>query len=492
MSASLTHQRSTPAPAAPAPAAAASASRPARTPAGTAFVRIGLAGPSGRADLAVPATVPIASLLPTLLRHAGENPGPDGGVRHGGWVLRRDDGTRLDTAASLSEQGVAEGDLLFLAHGSADATPPLYDDVVEVIGEHGVRTSWPARATRYTAAALAVLALLTGCAALAVAPGAAPGWLALATAVLALGAGALASRGFGDANAGTLAGLLAVPPAVVGTVRLLGAEHDGSGLGPEHLLLACAVVAMLGMLGPVLVGAGDGAFATLIVAGPLGAVGAAICTIWGGTTAAEGASVAGPLALALTTLWPTLALRVARIPAPQLAANTEELEALPSQLAHEQLTERVAAGRRVLGGMVLGSHLVAGAATLWLFAATELWAGVLGGALTVAMLLRARLFKELGQVATALVTAFAAACGVAVFTLADRAAHAGPLLGVVLPVVLTIALAAGGVSLAAGRRRLNPRLARTLDALETLMLLAVVPLVLAVWEVYGALLNARA
>ncbi|MDT0341289.1 type VII secretion integral membrane protein EccD [Streptomyces litchfieldiae] len=489
MSASLTHHPPAPAPA-PSPDPAARTRVTAQ--AGTAFVRIGLAGPSGRADLAVPAAVPLAPLLPTLLHHTGEDPGPDGGVRHGGWVLRRADGTRLDAAASLGEQGVTEGDLLFLAHGNADATPPLYDDVVEVIGEHGVRTTWPARATRYGAAALTALALLTGCAAFAVAPGAVPGWLALTTAVLALAVGVLASRGFDDVHAGTFAGLLAVPPAVVGAVRLLGAEHDASGLGSEHLLLACAMVAVFGVLGPVLVGGGDGAFAALVVAGPLGAVGAVICTIWRDVTPTEAASVAGPLALALTTLWPTVALRVARIPTPQLAATTEELERLPSQLAHEQLTARVTAARRVLGGMILGSHLVAGGATLWLFAATELWAGVLGGTLTVLMLLRARLFKELGQVATALATALAAAAGAAVFTVTDRAAQTAPLLGVLVPVVLTVTLVAGGVGLAAGRRRPNPRLARTLDVLETTLLVAVVPFVLAVWEVYGALLNMRA
>jgi uncharacterized membrane protein YfcA len=142
--------------------------------------------------------------------------------------------------------------------------------------------------------------------------------------------------------------------------------------------------------------------------------------------------------------------------------------------------------------MVLGSHLVAVGATLWLFAATELWAGVLGGTLIVLMLLRARLFKERGQVATVLVAAFVTVAGAAVFIVADRASQTTPLLGVVLPVVLTVALAAGAVGLAAGRRRLNPRLARTLDILETLLLVAVVPLALAVWEVYGALLNMRA
>ncbi|ONK16066.1 type VII secretion integral membrane protein EccD [Streptomyces sp. MP131-18] len=492
MSASLTHHPAAPHPPDPAARAAPRAPAGASPPAAAAFVRIGLAGPAGRTDLAVPAAVPLASMLPMLLQQSGEGPGPDGGVRHGGWVLRRADGTRLEAATSLAEQGVAEGDLLFLAHGNADATPPLYDDIAEVIGEHGVRETWPVRATRHAAAALTALAVLTGCAAFAVAPGAIPGWLALATAALVLAFGVLASRGFDNVHAGTFAGLLAVPPAVVGAVRLLGAGHDGSGLDAEHLLLACAVVAVLGVLGPVLVGGGDGTFAALVVAGPLGAVGAAICTIWRDVTPAEAASVTGPLALALTTLWPTLALRVARVPAPQLAATADELERLPSQLAHERLAARVAAARRVLGGMVVGSHLVAGGALLWLFAATELWPGVLAGTLTALILLRARLFRERGQVATALVTAFSGAAGAAVFTVADRAAQTAPLLGVLVPVVLTAALAAGGVGLAAGRRRPNPRLARTLDVLETTLLVAVVPLALAVWEVYGALLNLRA
>lgn len=491
MSASLIH----PPPSDPAPASAPAAGRqsppPGTAPAATAFVRVGIAGPASRADLAVPAAVPLAPLLPALLEHVGEDAGPDGGVRHGGWALRRTDGTPLDAATSLAEQGVVEGDLLFLRPGDEDAAPPLYDDVVEVLGEHAVRDAWPTRATRYAAATLAALALLTGCAVLAVAPGAVPGWLALATALLALSAGVLASRGFGDVPAGTFASLLAVGPAVVGTVRLLGAGHDGSGLGAAHLLLGCAVVAVLGTLGPVLVGGGDGAFAALLVAGPLGAVGAALATLWDGVSSAEAASVAGPLALALTTLWPTLALRVARVPAPHLAATPEELERLPSQLAHEQLTARVAAARRVLGGMVLGGHLVAVAATLWLFAATELWAGVLGGALVLLMLLRARLFRERGQVSTVVVAAVLTAGGAAVFAVADRFAQPVPLLGVLLPTVLTLALAAGGVALAAGRRGLNPRLSRALDVLETVLLLAVIPLVLAVWDVYGTLLNMR-
>ncbi|MFW6725084.1 type VII secretion integral membrane protein EccD [Streptomyces sp. MAR4 CNY-716] len=449
------------------------------------FLRIGLAGPAGRADLAVPAGVPLAQLLPMLLRHVGAEAGPDGGVRHSGWVLRRADGTRLAAAGSLSGQGVVEGDLLFLGHGADDAAPPLYDDVVEVIGEHGVHRPWVATATRYAAAAFAALAVLTGCAALAVAPGALPGWLAPATAALVLAVGALLSRGFGDVRAGTFAGVLAAVPAAVGAVRLLGGDD---GLTAGQLMTACAVVTVVGVVGPVLVGGGDGAFAALVVAGPQGAAGLAVCVVWRNTGAAEAASLSAPLALALTTLWPPLALRVARVPAPHVAATAEDLERLPSQLAHERLVARIAAARGLLGGMAAGSLVVAGAATLVLFAATEVWAGVLGGVLTALILLRARLFRETGQVTTALATGLATAAGAAAWTVVDGAGQASSL-GVVLPAALTLALAAGVVALAAGRHRPNPRLSRALDVLETTLLLAVVPLVLAVWGVYATLLN---
>lgn len=468
-----------------------SATSPAPEASRAEFVRIGLAGPAGRTDLAVPAAVPLARLLPMLLRQAGAEPGADGGAGHGGWVLCRDDGTRLAAAGSLAGHGVAEGELLFLRHGDDDATPPLYDDVVEVLGEQGVRDPWPAVATRRAAAALAVLALLTGCGALAVAPTGVAGWLGLAVAVLALAVGTLMSRGFDDARAGTFAALLAAPPGAVGAARLLGAG-PGDGLTAGHLLVGCAVLAVVGVLGPVLVGGGDAAFAVLVVAGPLVGVGALLRTVEPGVTPAEAASVAAPLALALTTLLPAVALRVARVPTPQLAATAEELEQLPSQLAHRELTARVVAARRLAGGMLAGSLLVAAAGTLVLFAAGRPWAAVLGVVLTVLTLLRARLFRQSTQVATATLAALVAAAGGAVCAVATQADRAVVLLGVALPLTLVVALVAGGLALAAGRRRTNPRLAGTLDLLETLLLVSVVPLVLAVWDVYGALLDLRA
>ncbi|WP_438363663.1 type VII secretion integral membrane protein EccD [Streptomyces marincola] len=462
-----------------------------QAPGGTDFVRVGLAGPAGRADLAVPTGVPLARLMPGLLAHAGEEPGQDGGVRHGGWILRRADGTRLDPSATLGAQDVREGDVLFVGHGHDDTTPPLYDDVAEVIGEHGVRVGWPAAATRGTAAALAAFALLAGCAALAVAPGRLPGWLGLGTALLALTVGVLMSRAFGDVRAGTFAAVLAAPPAMLGAVRLLGTEAGTvDGFTAGHLLLACAVLAVTGALGPVLVGGGDGTFAALVATGPLAATGALLCAVWD-VTPAEAASVTAPLALALTTVWPTLALRLSRMPAPHVASAAEDLETLPSQLAHDALRARIARARRLLAGLLAGSHLVAGAGTLVLFGSGELWPGVLGAVLVVLTLMRARLFVEAGQRAVPLATALLSAVGAAAFLLAGRTGESLTPLGVALPLALVTALVAGCVALFAGRYQVNPRLSRAADILETTVLLSVVPLALAVWEVYSALLNLR-
>ncbi|MFE1361455.1 type VII secretion integral membrane protein EccD [Streptomyces harbinensis] len=478
------------APTTPRPATAPPPQAPAPAARTTEFVRIGLAGPAGRADLAVPAAVPLARLLPTLLRHAGGEPEADGGVRHGGWILRRDDGSALDAADSLTAQGVREGDLLFLGHGHDDTTPPLYDDVVEVIGDHGVRGPWPPAATRRTAAGLAVVAAVAGCGALVVAPGRLPGWLGLATALFALAVGVLMSRAFADREAGTFAGALAAPLAVLGAVRLLGTEPGLGGLGAGHVLLACATLAVIGAVGPLLVGGGESTFSALVTAGPLGAVAPLAAVLWDAEPA-RGAAVAAPLALALTTVWPTLALRFARIPAPYVAASAEDLEALPSQLEHARLRARIEQARRLLLGMLLGSHLVAGAGALVLFASGGVYPTVLGAVLVVLMMLRSRLFKETRQAAVSLVTALLTLLGGAAALVLGQTGSTLALLGIALPVALVTALAAGGVAVAAGRVRVNPRLLRGLDLLETVVLVSVVPLVLAVWQVYTTLLNLK-
>src|SRR5215467_4709097 len=98
----------------------------------TDLVRVTVQTPDRRIDLAVPEHVPVAALLPVLLRAGGDELA-DRGAPHGGWVLRDIAGTAFETGLGLAEQDVCDGDVLCLALAD-EAWPELdYDDVVEAI-----------------------------------------------------------------------------------------------------------------------------------------------------------------------------------------------------------------------------------------------------------------------------------------------------------------------------------------------------------------------
>ena len=96
----------------------------------TGFCRITVVAPDVRVDVALPEDVPLAELLPDVLRMADQwqNEGA-----HSGFALARLDGNELDTGLSLSAQGVRNGDLLYLRAATETLPPPVYDDVVDAI-----------------------------------------------------------------------------------------------------------------------------------------------------------------------------------------------------------------------------------------------------------------------------------------------------------------------------------------------------------------------
>jgi hypothetical protein len=77
------------------------------------LARVTINAPQRRVDVALPEHVPLAELLPEVLRHAGEGLADDG-EKHGGWVLRRTDGVALATGQGLFPQGVRDGEVLLL------------------------------------------------------------------------------------------------------------------------------------------------------------------------------------------------------------------------------------------------------------------------------------------------------------------------------------------------------------------------------------------
>jgi type VII secretion integral membrane protein EccD len=129
----------------------------------TGLTRVTITAAQRRVDVALPEQVPLAELLPEVLRHAGDGLADDG-ERHGGWLLRRTDGVALQASQALAVQGVRDGELLHLVPARAEWPELEYDDVVEAIADGARRrgTAWSGPATRGATLGGASVLLATG------------------------------------------------------------------------------------------------------------------------------------------------------------------------------------------------------------------------------------------------------------------------------------------------------------------------------------------
>ena len=127
------------------------------------LARVTISAPQRRVDVALPEHVPLAELLPEVLRHAGEGLADDG-EKHGGWVLRRTDGVALATSQGLFPQGVRDGEVLHLVPAHNEWPELEYDDVVEAIAEGARRrgSAWTPASTRTATLVAAGVLLLIG------------------------------------------------------------------------------------------------------------------------------------------------------------------------------------------------------------------------------------------------------------------------------------------------------------------------------------------
>ena len=223
---------------------------------GGGFCRVQIAGPTTRVDVAVPTAVPLAALLPSIVTFAEQDwaAQQDGAAPHG-WALSRLDGTRLDPAAALAVTGVREGELLLLHSARDRVGEPLYDDVVELLGQGADESGWSPRDTRAAAAVLGGLAVL-GAVWISVTVGTPLAGVALGMlTLLLLGGGAALSHAAADVPAGTVVGALAaISGAAFGVVLL------GPPFGAAHVVVAAAVAVLVAATGPALINGGDAVF----------------------------------------------------------------------------------------------------------------------------------------------------------------------------------------------------------------------------------------
>lgn len=421
--------------------------------------RLSVVGSVRRLDLAVPAGVPVAELLPDLVGLAGER--VDGAALPR-WVLSRAVGGDLPAGVSLAEAGVSDGAVLYLRRVDEPAVGLLGSDAVEraaagagadsagadrvllgvasacvllVVGSLLLRDGRPVAAVL-----AAVLALLAVAAGRRVGSGAS----AVAGAAVALAAGPLL------ASAAAVSALGFARPAVV-----LAAGLGGAAVGAVLAAAAVPAARLVGCCAAAASAAGAGA---VLLSFPLGA--------------ARSAGVAAVAGVLVVPGLPRLVLRACGL--------------RPADLARAGRADpaRLAGARRALPVVLAADGLLVVGAAVVLAGAGRLPGLGLAAACGLLLVLRSRDRRGPAEVLPLAVAGQVVVAAAGVGLALSRPRGLGPLL-VLVAVAAVYAFAAGLPAGAVDRPRWTQRRRRV----EAVALVSLAPLLAGTLGLFGVVLR---
>jgi len=453
---------------------------------GADLCRVTIIAPRTRVDMALPVDVPLADLLPTLLRHAGEDL-PDAGLVHSGWVLQRMGETPLDPARTVSSLGVRDGEILHFRPRQAQLPELAFDDVVDAIATASRDRSdrWQPSTTRAFSFAVVAGALALGALALALSG---PPWTipTLSGAVLTLATlitGTALSRAMADARAGAVLGYLAVPFGLFTGLVSLAGHRSLTELGAAQLLVGCAAALVVAATAGFGIVEGGPNFLGVAVTASFGVLASVLSLLFDAVSAPGAAAITVAALLALTPLVPMFAFRLARLPLPAVPTGPEDLRRENDVVPGPRVLAQTRAADRFMTGLVGALGAVAGGCEIFL-ATGPGWSGpTLCGVVGLALVLRARLFFGRAQRLWLLLPGLFGLGLLAVTLSSGHHSQAAKLAGVLLPLlVLAAGVLLGG--LRGPNSRPSPYWGRVTDILEMLVVLSIVPLALAVFGLY--------
>ncbi|AXI79681.1 type VII secretion integral membrane protein EccD [Peterkaempfera bronchialis] len=483
----------------------------------TGFCRVTVVAPDSRIDVALPEDVPLADVYPEVLRLSGQTQ-PEGAPT--GFHLVRRDGTVLDSGLPLAAQQVRDGDLLSLRPFAESLPPAVYDDVADAIATAVAadRRFWGPELMRTSGLVGAVLLLsLMGFALwfsdLLHDMHGLPGLLSGVTAVVLVAFAGVRARVYADHAAALALGLAALPHALIAGSGIIEVEHPGAlvGGGPGRLqfLVACVTVLIASVLLVGLLPEKDSVFVGSAFVAAAGTLATFAAVVMERTSADSIAAVTGAAAIAVTGFLPGLSSRFARLPvgfhAPGQTGGRERSATGPSgpseysaaereALDYERIAAQARRGHELLVGLVGGSAAVVVGACAVLGFSDRTWAEVLALVIGVATMLRARLFRYSAQVFCLVVAGLLGLAllilGLALHTPAFiLSVQAGPEADI-RTVWLSTAIAAGAalliaIALVVPRLGVSPFWGRVLDLVDSLLLVSLVPITLAVLDVYA-------
>ncbi|WP_150255754.1 type VII secretion integral membrane protein EccD [Nocardiopsis deserti] len=293
--------------------------------------RLLIRAPERSFEIAAPTEVPLSEILPTLVLYAEGDNGEDldeSGLEHDGWVLQQLGDEPLEEDETLRSLGLCHGETLYL-RPRRDQLPPVHfddltDGVATGLGERPDR--WRPEATRVLLQALGLVVLFTG---LAVLVSGGPGLLtavsAACSSILMLLSAWAASRAMGDLAAATgLAAAATLYMAVAGASVPSG--DPGTALTGARVLTGSVTAAGASVLGLAAVAGSVPFFAGLFTAEVLCALGALALMFIPGATVPAVAALTALIALLLGTFAPQLAFRLSGLKLPPLPSNPDQLQ----------------------------------------------------------------------------------------------------------------------------------------------------------------------
>ncbi|WP_020498893.1 type VII secretion integral membrane protein EccD [Sciscionella marina] len=457
----------------------------------TVFSRVTVVAPSTRIDVALPADVSIADLMPMILDMAREN-SPDGGARHGGWALAKLGGEQLDPGHTLASLGIVDGDLLQLRKRSDNPPPPLYDDVVDAIAAAtpGSFRPWTKTTARRIAHIGAGAALVAAALALFYAgpfgggPSIGPAVAGGVAALVLIGiAGSLARVYDAPGTAVLISAAGAIPMAFIA-----GLYAVPEGPKAPNLLLGSVLIVVFAAASIWLIGRGVTVFIAFGAAGVLGFVAFLIGTFVDATPAAI-ASGAAAVALVGISLLPRVTIQLARLPLPNVPTNAEDLKETGPFPDFAQIEKRSGMAHEYLTGLIVGCGAVAAVSAIVTAGHGTIWGFLLAIVISLVLMLRGRSYANGAQAIALLATGMVAAAGVAIGWLTESS----PLTRIlyIFGVLVIVAAASLVIGVIFPEQKFSPVMRRTVDIIEGVLIAAVLPLALAVMELYDTVRHLR-
>ncbi|MFI9814794.1 type VII secretion integral membrane protein EccD [Saccharothrix variisporea] len=453
----------------------------------TVFSRVTVVAPRTRIDVALPADVAVADLLPMLLDMAKEAT-PDGGVRHGGWALAKLGDSPLDPSRTLASLGIVDGELLQLRKRNENPPPPLYDDVVDAIAESDPDSFRPwtkdtARKYGHIAGALALVAaavavLLSG--PLVGGAGLWPAICAGAMAVVALAAGAVIARSYNAVGTGVLiAAAGGLPMAYVAGLYIVP-----GAVGRPNLLLASVLVLIFASAAILLIGRGITVFIAAATAGALSGL-AFLVGIFVDHPIVGIAAATAAVSLAALSALPRLTIQLAKLPLPTVPGSAEDLKEDTGFPEYAVIERRTANAHEYLTGMIIGCGGTAALFSVIAAGDGTIWGPALAVTVALVLMLRGRAYANGAQAVALLVSGMAAATGVLLGWLVQSSLDHRLLF--VFGTLVLVGAAALVLGVIFPGQKFSPVLRRTVDVLEAILIAIVLPLALAVMDLYVAM-----